>query len=157
SQVVGRHHGIGRRDLLSLGEGMDGVAGGGEEAAAQDVDVVLVDELARLGERRLRVALGVLDDELDLSAGHGAVDLVEVQLGTVEHVLAERRGGAGQRRQEADLDRAALRPRGRRAEPGDESEEKRGETKERDGATTHEDLLWKAPARPRGAKRMTPM
>jgi hypothetical protein len=72
------------------------------------VDLVLLDHLACLVERGGRVALVVLDDQLDLASADLAADLVEIELGAVDHVLADLRERAGERREHADLDRAAL-------------------------------------------------
>jgi hypothetical protein len=47
---------------------VDRVPGGGEQAAGDQVHAVLLDELPDLGHPRLRVALVVLDDQLDRPA-----------------------------------------------------------------------------------------
>ena len=106
--VIGGDDGIGRRDLLAIDVGLERVADVREQPARQDVDLVLLDELARLVERGRRVALAVLDDELERPPRRDAADLVQVQLGAVHHVLADLREGAGERREHAEPDRAVL-------------------------------------------------
>src|SRR5256712_3740257 len=106
---------------------MERVARRGKQPAGQDVHLVLLDELPRLGEGGRRVPLRVLHDQLDLPPAHLGADPVQVELGAVQHVLAQRRRGAGERRQETDLDGPALRR--RRAGGG----ERRGERHAEDG------------------------
>ena len=75
--------------------------------AEQEIDLVAVDQLARLLHRNAGVAAGrILDEELDRPAENAAlgVDLLERQLAADQLVLAERGVGAGQRVVEADLD-----------------------------------------------------
>src|SRR5438034_5150104 len=114
-QVVGGDHGEGGRDALAVDERLERVAGGGQEAAREHVHPVLLDQLARLGERGGRRAFAVLHDQLDLATRGLAADLVEVELGADEHVLARRGEGARERGEQADLDRPTLaeRPAGR--------------------------------------------
>ena len=76
--------------------------------AEQEIDLVALDQLARLLHRRAGVAAGrILDDELDRTAENAAlgVDLLERHLAADQFVLAERGVGAGQRIVEADPDR----------------------------------------------------
>ena len=76
--------------------------------AKQEVDLVALDELARLLHRRAGVAARrILDDELDLAPQNAAlgVDLVERHLAADKLILAWSGVGAGQRIVEADLDR----------------------------------------------------
>ena len=78
------------------------------DVAEQEIDLVAVDQLARLLHRRAGVAADrILDDELDRAAEDAAlgVDLVERHLAADELVLARAGVGAGQRIVEADLDR----------------------------------------------------
>ena len=78
------------------------------DVAEQEVDLVAVDQLARLLHRRAGVAAGrILDHELDLTAENAAlgVDLVERHLAADQLVLAGGGVSAGQRIVEADLDR----------------------------------------------------
>ena len=123
--------------------------------------MVLVHELARLGQRRRSDALGVLDDQLDLPARHLPVELVEVELGAVEHVLAEGRGGAGERHQEPDLDGTALGACGRRGRPcrrEGEQRDEHGEASHHDGSPSLQRRRPRsAPTTPWGANKMTPM
>ena len=77
------------------------------DVAEQKIDLVAVDQLARLLHRVPASPLvEILDDELDRTAEDAAlgVDLVERHLAADELVLAQRRVGAGQRIVEADLD-----------------------------------------------------
>ena len=117
-QVIGGHDRVRGGDLRAVREGVDGIARGGEEPAREDVDAVLVHQLARLGQRRRGHTLGVLHDELDLPPRYLPADLVQVELGAAEHVLAEGGGGAGERGQEPDLDGSALGHGRRRAREG---------------------------------------
>ena len=122
-EIVGRGDRDEQRDLELLGLGRDGVADVAEEQAGQDVDVVVLDQLADLADRHVRPRLAVLDDQLDLSTGHLVADLIEVHRQTVDHVLGRLGGGAGEIRDEADLDRRALAPRrpvGAHAEKADQ-------------------------------------
>ena len=64
--------------------------------------LVLQDQLADLGHRGVRLALLVLDDEPDLHPAEVALDLVEIHLEAVDHVLADLGEDAGRRREEAD-------------------------------------------------------
>src|SRR5262249_2924156 len=125
--------------------------------AGENVDLVLVDQLARLGQRGGRRPLVVLDDELDLAAAGLAADLVEVELGPIDHVLADLREGAGHRREEADLDRRGLRAGRRRRRQRDEKEREQHDGEDAGGHAGHADLLFRAPRMPWGANRITPM
>src|SRR5207247_5274847 len=111
--VVGGDDGEGGRDALPIDVGLERVADVRKEAPREEVDLVLLDELARLVQRRGRIALVVLDDQLDLPAAHLPSDLVQVELRSVHHVLAGRRERACQRREHSDLDWPALGTRGR--------------------------------------------
>ena len=78
------------------------------DVAEQEVDLVALDQLARLLHGGAGVAAGrILDQQLDLAAENAAlgVDLLDRQLAADQFVLAERGVGAGQRIVEADLDR----------------------------------------------------
>jgi len=73
------------------------------------IEILSCSTSLRLVERGRRIALVVLDEHLDLPAGDLAADLGEVELVAVHHVLADLREGAGERREESDLDRRRLR------------------------------------------------
>ena len=78
------------------------------DVAEQEIDLVALDQLARLLHRDAGVAAGrILDHELDRTAEDAAlgVDLVERHLAADQLVLARRGVSAGQRIVEADPDR----------------------------------------------------
>ena len=66
--------------------------------------MVLVVELTGLRQPRLRIAFGILDEELDLSSAHLPADLVEVQLGPRDHVFPDLGERPAERREHPDLD-----------------------------------------------------
>ena len=90
--------------LQPVADGRDGVAGGGEQAADQQVHVVLARELLGLAHADRRLAFLVLDDEGHFRAGEVALLLVEIHLEAVLHVLADLREDPGHRREEADFE-----------------------------------------------------
>ncbi len=76
------------------------------DVAEQEIDLVVVDQLARLLHRRAGVAAGgILDDQLDLPPENSAlgVDLLDAELKADQFVLARSRVGAGQRIVDPDL------------------------------------------------------
>jgi hypothetical protein len=73
------------------------------------VHLLLVDQAPGLRERLVGVARRVGRDDLDLAAARLVVHLLPEQREAVPHVLAGRGERAGQRDQEADPDRLALR------------------------------------------------
>ena len=75
--------------------------------------LVHVDQLARGAHRGLRVGLVVFHHQFDLATEHaaGGVDLGGDGLHRLQHARAVERAGAGQRRQHAELQFCALRPR----------------------------------------------
>src|SRR5208282_6384561 len=78
------------------------------DVANQKIDVVALDQLARLLHRRTRVtACGIFDQQLDLAPKYPvlAIELVDRELAADLFVLADRRVGSGQRIVEPDLDR----------------------------------------------------
>ena len=97
---------IGRAVLLDVvGHGETGV---GEQVAYQERYVCLFNELAGFLQRGIRIGAVVLDDQLDLAAGHFVAGLIEPELRAFHHLAAARGDHSGQRRQDADLDRASL-------------------------------------------------
>jgi hypothetical protein len=70
--VVGERLGGDVEALVLLGEVGDGEADVGQKAAGQQVDLLGVDELARMAHRILRLAAVVAMDGLDLAAEHAA-------------------------------------------------------------------------------------
>ena len=64
--------------------------------------LVLQDELLRLGDGGVRLALLVFDDELDVGAAELVVLFVEIHLEAVDHVLADLGEDTGGRREIAD-------------------------------------------------------
>src|SRR5262250_178284 len=103
-QLVGRSEEEGGQ-LIAFDEGYEALPHVGEKDAGEDVDLVVVDELAILRDGGGRAALGVLLDELDLAAARLIVDLLERQLETIEHVLAGLGEDAGERTEVADANR----------------------------------------------------
>src|SRR5437870_2920337 len=86
--------------------------------ADHDVDLVLLDQLARRVHRDVGLGVGRRLDDLDLAAGHHAVALAHGELGAAYAVLATGGERALERGQQADLDRRRLRERAG-AERGD--------------------------------------
>ena len=80
----------------------------GKQIADQHVAVALLDQAAGLLQGGVGVRSVVLDDEFDLAAAHLVLDLVEIELNALDHFLAAGGDDAGQRRQQADLDRTGL-------------------------------------------------
>src|SRR5438876_7448857 len=68
--------------------------------------MVGLDELPSFGDRGGRQALVVLEDDFELPAGDLPAALLPEKLAAAVHVLAGLGDGAGQRSEEADLDRA---------------------------------------------------
>ena len=104
--------GLGLRVLL------DRDALGARKRADHDVDLVLLDQLARRVHRDVGLGVGRRLDDLDLAAGHHAVALAHGELGAAYAVLAAGGERALERGQQADLDRRRLRERAG-AERGD--------------------------------------
>ncbi len=88
------------------------VAGRGQQAADEHLNVILQDELLGLGDAGIGLALVVLDDEFHIHAAELVVVLGEIELEAVHHVLADLGEDAGDRRDVADAQ--FLRLRGRR-------------------------------------------
>ena len=110
------------------------------DVAEQEVDLVALDQLARLLHRGARVAAGrILDDEFNRAAENAAlgVDLIERQLAADQFVLAWPGVSAGQRIVEADPDRV----RGAGANDKGAGDLRGGEHEPRfdDSATVHAD------------------
>ena len=64
--------------------------------------MVAQDQLFRLGDGGVRLALVILDDELHVHAAELAAVLIQIKLEAVGHVLADLGEDAGHRRDEAD-------------------------------------------------------
>ena len=114
-EIVRRDHREdgGHLELLRLGG--EGVPDVREHLADHHVDPIALHELAELGDGGARVARGVLDDQLDLAARDLLPGLLQVHLEAIHGVAPDLGGPAGERRQEADLDRLLrLRGGGRR-------------------------------------------
>src|SRR5206468_3441944 len=107
-EVVGGVDGVEARDALRLDVGDERVGDVGEDHAARHVDVVGLDELAEPRQRGGRDAFVVLEDDVQLTAGDLPAALLPEQLAAAVHVLAGLGDGPGQRREKADLDRAAF-------------------------------------------------
>ena len=112
-EVVGGDDGIEHRDPVLVDLRRQRVADVGEDAPASDVDLVALDQLAELGQRELGWPW-VSSRSPPPCGRHLVAVLVEPHLKPVGHVLADCGGAAGDRREEADLDRPLLgRPQGR--------------------------------------------
>ena len=94
-------------DLLLVGDLRHRVGDAGVHVAEDHVDLVAVDQLARLLHAGADVVGRILDQELDLAAEDAAllVDLGLGVFGAVDLALRQRRQHAGQRIDHADLDR----------------------------------------------------
>ena len=108
-QVIGGDDRIERRDLLLVDVVPQGVARAREQGTHEQIHFIKLHELPGLGQRRRRRPLFVLGEHLDLPAGDPVARLTEPQGEPVRHVAAVRREHAGQRDDQADLDRALLR------------------------------------------------
>src|SRR3989441_539362 len=133
-EVVGGVDRVEGRDPLRLDVRHERIGDVRQDDAGEHVHLVVLDELARLGERGRRLAFVVLEDDLELPAPRLPARLLPVQLAAAVHVLAGGGDGARQWRDEADLDRSLG---GRLA--GDERGERHGDEQESDAA--HERLL----------------
>ena len=94
-------------DLLLVGHLRHRIGDAGVDVADDGVDVVAVDQLARLLHAGADVVGRILDQELNLAAQNAAL-LVDFGLGVfgaVDLALRQRRQNAGQRVDHADLDR----------------------------------------------------
>jgi hypothetical protein len=80
----------------------------GRQRPDDDVDLVALDQLLRLGLGARRVAAGVGNDEVDLAAGQRAVLLLEEGADALLHLDAALGERAGLDREQADLERRAL-------------------------------------------------
>jgi hypothetical protein len=85
---------------------LDGLPGRAEDAAQEDVDMVILDELGGGGRRLLVVGRAVLDDQLDVAAEQaaGRVEFVHDQCRDVGLAGAHDAEGAGLVGDHADLD-----------------------------------------------------
>src|SRR3989441_889458 len=133
-EVVGGVDRVEGRDPLRLDVRHERIGDVRQDDAGEHVHLVVLDELARLGERGRRLAFVVLEDDLELPAARLPARLLPVQLAAAVHVLAGGGDGARQGRDEADLDRSLG---GRLA--GDERGERHGDEQESEAA--HERLL----------------
>ena len=101
-QVVGRRDRGDVKRLFGGAHRRQRIAGRGQQAADEHVNLVLQDQLLGLGDAGVRLALVVLDDELHVGAAELAAVFVEIELEAVDHVLADLGEDAGRRRDEAD-------------------------------------------------------
>ena len=90
----------------------------GGERAEDDVDLVALDHLLRLGLGAGRVAAGVGDQQLHLAAGQRVVLLLQERGDALLHLDAALRQRPGLDREQADLERRALRMHGRHLQRG---------------------------------------
>jgi hypothetical protein len=101
-QIVGGRHGAHVERLLGGGDRRQRIGRGGQHGADQHVHLVLQDELLRLGDIDVGLALVVLDDEGNLGAAELSIVLVQIHLEAVDHIGAELGEDAGARRKETD-------------------------------------------------------
>ena len=80
----------------------------GGERPQDDVDLVALDHLLRLGLGAGRVAAGVGDEQLDLAAGERVVLLLQERGDALLHLDAALRERAGLDGEQADLERRGL-------------------------------------------------
>ena len=133
-QVIRRGDGEERRELVLLDFGGHRVPDVPEQDARHELYAIVFDDLAQLRHGRVRSALTVFHDQLNLAPGHLRADLIEVHRDAVDHVFGRLRRRAGEIRDEPDLDRPRLR---RRAADGPEEERDQDEQCHREAAGTH--------------------
>jgi hypothetical protein len=114
-----------RRASRDEGEGLgfghhvaDGERHAGADDAADHVDLVLANELAELAHALVGLGLIVLDNKLDRPIRELASGLGYHELQAGPHALAERRKGARQGRDQADLERTCATLRESRSSEG---------------------------------------
>src|SRR2546425_4262488 len=105
-EIVGRVDRVHRGNFLRFDIGHQRVGDVRQDHAGDHVDAIVLDELPELDEGGRRVALVVLQDDLDLASGHLPAALLPVELAAAVHILAGGRDRAGQGGYEADLDRS---------------------------------------------------
>ena len=110
-QIVGRRHRGDVEGFFGRADRRQRVAGRGQQAADEHVDVILQDQLLRLGDAGIGLALVVLDDELDIHAAELVVVFGEIELEAVHHILADLGEDAGDRRDVSDAQFFRLRAR----------------------------------------------
>ena len=95
------------KHLLFIGHLRHGVGDAGIHVAEDDIDLVAVDQLARLLHAGADIVGRILDQKLDLTAENAAllIDFGVGVFGAVDLALRQRRQHAGQRIDHADLDR----------------------------------------------------
>ena len=104
---IGMTAGDDMEHLLFVGHLRHGVGDAGVDVADDGVDLIAVDQLARLLHAGADVVRRILDEQLDLAAENSAllVDLGLGVFGAVNLALRQRRQHAGQRIDHADLHR----------------------------------------------------
>ena len=80
----------------------------GTDDAAQDVDLVALDQLTDFADGFVRFAVVVLYQQLNLAPAHLVIALLQHQLQTGTHALAQRGEGAGQGRQQGNFQGTVL-------------------------------------------------
>ena len=70
-----------------MGVVTDRVALERQQIPDDEVDLVVLNQLAHLGERHFGLGLGVLDDEVDLEPAELSALLLEIKLETLDHLL----------------------------------------------------------------------
>src|ERR1700733_2846204 len=106
---LGAGHGNQRQHLLAVEVIADGKSAGGIDDADDDVDVWVLDQLLRLFNLDIRLALVVCGDHLDWLAADLVVMLFEIESDRIfDNLRPEQREDATIWRKDSDLDRLGL-------------------------------------------------
>src|SRR5437763_3379118 len=110
SEIVSRGE-TERRHLLLADIIVDGIELESGERAKDDVDLVALDELLRLGLGTRRIATGICGDEIDFTAADRVVRLLQIGQNALLHLNAALRQRPGLYREEAKAKWFCLRDR----------------------------------------------
>ncbi len=101
-EVVGRHDGEKERHFVLVCVAPDGVALERQQIANHKVHLVVLDNLAHLGDGVLGFRFGVLHEELHLHAAQLSAGLLQIQLEALYHLLGAFRDKACKRYRQTD-------------------------------------------------------